>query len=66
MSDAPKCKRKRSSTFSPGEKRKRRKALIDTINASRIVIKEQFGRWRALKNDQQLKTDADTAKFLLE
>uniref|UniRef100_A0A8C6WUA8 Uncharacterized protein n=1 Tax=Neogobius melanostomus TaxID=47308 RepID=A0A8C6WUA8_9GOBI len=56
--------RKRKSVFEVYEKK--RKASEERNKTTRVFLGDSFTRWRALKAQVGLPTDASVAKFLLD
>ncbi|ROL47663.1 hypothetical protein DPX16_13378 [Anabarilius grahami] len=59
----PKGGRKRKTFFEVAEKRRK---LSEERNLTRVVLGETFQRWRAMKEQRGVKTDAQFAKILLD
>ncbi|ROL47106.1 hypothetical protein DPX16_18904 [Anabarilius grahami] len=59
----PEGGRKRKTFFEVAEKRRK---LSEERNLTRVVLGETFQRWRAMKEQRGVKTDAQFAKILLD
>ncbi|ROL48292.1 hypothetical protein DPX16_5686 [Anabarilius grahami] len=59
----PEGGRKRNTFFEVAEKRRK---LSEERNLTRVVLGETFQRWRAMKEQRGVKTDAQFAKILLD
>ncbi|KAK7898837.1 hypothetical protein WMY93_019690 [Mugilogobius chulae] len=55
--------RKRKTVFEVSQKRRKG---VEERNKTRVILGESFIRWRALKTQNGLPTDASVAKFLLD
>ncbi|ROL41885.1 hypothetical protein DPX16_3513 [Anabarilius grahami] len=59
----PEGGRKRKTIFEVAEKRRK---LSEERNQTRVVLGQSFQRWRAMKEQKGVKTDAQFAKILLD
>ncbi|ROL50031.1 hypothetical protein DPX16_5790 [Anabarilius grahami] len=59
----PEGGRKSKTFFEVAEKRRK---LSEERNRTRVVLGETFQRWRAMKEQRGVKTDAQLAKIILD
>ena len=67
MADEGKRKRGRPPVvLTESARKRRRQQQAEAYSRSRIIIGNEIGRWKELKKDEGLKTDAQLASFLLD
>uniref|UniRef100_A0A3Q3B1C0 Uncharacterized protein n=1 Tax=Kryptolebias marmoratus TaxID=37003 RepID=A0A3Q3B1C0_KRYMA len=64
--EVPGRKRKGRVLLSTSEKERRLKAVRMRVDRSRVILGEEYERWKALKQKLGVRSDASVAKVLLD